>query len=113
MTEAARTVSKRVNHAALRALTEALASIYWYKDDLERFIRGCVHQRPEILSRLNFTDAKRVVATELVDLLAADQDRYLPTLLELMPRSRRSTTSPTSRLEDGKVRSRSASSPAA
>jgi hypothetical protein len=56
MTEAARTVGKRVNHAALRALTEALASIYWYKEDLERFVRSCV-QRPEIVSRLTFADS--------------------------------------------------------
>ena len=104
MTEAARTVGKRVNHAALWALTEALASIYWYKEDFERFVRSCV-QRPEIVSRLTFADSKRIVATELVDLLAADQDRYLPTLLELMAEvSSFDDFSHLARLEDGKAK---------
>ena len=104
MTEAARTVGKRVNHAALRALTEALASIYWYKGDLERFVRGCV-RRPEIVSRLTFTDSKRIVATDLVDLLAANQDRYLPTLVELMAEiSSLDDFSHLARLEDGRAK---------
>jgi Restriction endonuclease len=104
MSEAARTVGKRVNRAALGALVEALTAIYWYKGDLERFIRGIV-RRPEIVSRLTFADAKRVVATELVDLLAADQDRYLETLLELMAEvSSFSDFSHLSRLEDGRAK---------
>jgi Restriction endonuclease len=104
MAETSRVVGKRVHHAALRALTEALASIYWYKDDLERFVRSCV-QRPEIVSRLTFADSKRAVATQLVDLLAADQDRYLPTLLELMAEvASFDDFSHLTRLEDGRAK---------
>ena len=101
MSEAARTVGKRINHAALGALKEALTAIYWFKSDLESFIRNCV-KHPEIITRVSFSDNKRVVASRLVDLLAANQDRYLPTLLELMEEvSSFDDFSHLSRLEDG------------
>jgi hypothetical protein len=104
MTETRGGVGKRVNQAALGALVEALVAIYWYKGDLERFIRGAV-RRPEIISRLTFSDAKRVVAAKLVDLLAADQDGYLPTLLELMAEvSSFADFSHLARLEDGRAK---------
>jgi Restriction endonuclease len=104
MSGAAPTVGKRISRAALDALVEALTSIYWFRGDLERFIRGTV-RHPEIVSRLTFDDAKRVVATELVDMLAADQDRYLPTLLELMAEvSSFSDFSHLGRLEDGRAK---------
>jgi hypothetical protein len=101
MTEAPRTVGKRINQAALRALKEALTALYWFREDLESFVKGCV-PHPEIVSSLNFHDNKRVVAGELVDRLAADQDRYLPTLLALMAEvSSFSDFSHLARLEDG------------
>jgi hypothetical protein len=76
-------VGKRINQATLRSLKEALSAIYWYKGDLESFVKSCV-SHPEVISRLNFSDNKRVVASQVVDLLASDQDVYLPTLLGLM-----------------------------
>jgi hypothetical protein len=101
MPEAVPARSKRINLAALRALKEALSSIYWFKSDLESFIRACVKQ-PEVISRLNFSDPKRVVAAHLTDLLAADQDLYLSTLLELMAEvSSFDDFSDLARLEDG------------
>ena len=75
--------AKRINQSALFALREALAVIYWFRPDLEGFLRATV-LAPEILTRLNFNDTKRVVASELVNLLAADQDRYMQVLLDLM-----------------------------
>lgn len=77
------TKGKRVSQSGLWSLKEALASIYWYKSDLESFLRATV-ERPEVLARLNFNEPKRRVVGELVDRLAADQDRYLGDLLELM-----------------------------
>ena len=76
-------MGKRINQATLRSLKEALSAIYWYKGDLESFVKSCV-SHPEVISRLNFSDNKRVVASQVVDLLASDQDVYLPTLLGLM-----------------------------
>src|SRR5438105_15703108 len=102
MSDQTRVVGKRINFAALGALKEALSSVYWYKTDLEGFIRSCV-RHPEIVSRLNFTEPKRLVASQLVETLAADQDRYLPTLLELMAEvSSFDDFSYLARLEDGK-----------
>lgn len=102
MTETARTTAKRINQAALGALKEALSVIYWYRSDFESFVRGCVRS-PEVLSRLNFSEPKRMVASQLVALLAADQDNYLPVLLQLMEEvSAFSDFSHLARLEDGK-----------
>jgi hypothetical protein len=76
-------MAKRMTPVALAALKEALRCIYWYKSDLESFIRLSVTDAT-VLSRLNFDGYKRAVASDLVDMLAADQDRHLDDLLELM-----------------------------
>lgn len=96
--------AKRVSQSALWSLKESLASIYWYKSDLESFLRATV-SRPEVLVRLSFNEPKRRIVGELVDRLAADQDRYLGDLLELM----REVTAfedfaHLARLEDGTVK---------
>jgi hypothetical protein len=96
----ARVTGKRITQSALFALREALAVIYWYKPDFESFVRATVPV-PEILVRLNFSDTKSRVAGELVDRLAADQDKYLGVLLDLrakLPPSRTSATLPASRM---------------
>jgi restriction endonuclease Mrr len=108
--EPVQTTAKRVNQGALGALREALALIYWYRSDFESFVRGCVDQ-PEVTSRLNFSEPKRIVASQLVSLLSADQERYLPTLLRLMEEvSAFSDFSHLSRLEDGKEKAARAKS---
>jgi Restriction endonuclease len=100
--ETAQPTGKRINLAALGALKEALSVVYWYRSDFESFVRGCV-RHPEVLSRLNFGEPKRVVASQLVTLLSADQGRYLATLLHLMDEvSAFSDFSHLARLEDGK-----------
>lgn len=102
MAETAPITAQRINQAALEALKEALSVVYWYRSDFESFVRGCVRD-PEPLSRLNFSEPKRVVASQLVTLLAADQDRYLTTLLQLIEEvSAFSDFSHLARLEDGK-----------
>jgi len=76
-------VGKQITPAALGALKAALASIYWYKRDLERFIRLSVSDAG-VLARLDFGGYKWAVASDLVDALASDQPRYRGDLLELM-----------------------------
>jgi hypothetical protein len=103
-TSGAMPTAKRISQSALWSLKEALASIYWYKSDLESFLRATV-SRPEVLVRLNFNEPKRDVVGALVDRLAAHQDRYLGDLLELM----REVTAfedfaHLARLEDGTVK---------
>lgn len=110
MAEPVQTTAKRVSQGALGALREALALIYWYRSDFESFVRGCVDQA-EVTSRLNFSEPKRIVASQLVSLLSADQERYLPTLLRLMEEvSAFSDFSHLSRLEDGKEKAARAKS---
>jgi hypothetical protein len=95
---------KRINQSALFALREALAVIYWFKPDLEAFV-GATVPAHEILARLNFSDTKRVVAAELVNLLAADQDKYMQVLLELMGEvAAFDDFSHLARLEDGRMK---------
>jgi hypothetical protein len=100
----ARASGKRITQSALFALREALAVIYWYKPDFESFVRATVPY-PEILARLSFAETKRRVAGELVDRLAADQDRYLGVLLELMGEvATFDDFSHLARLEDGEMK---------
>lgn len=100
----AKVAGKRITQSALSALREALAVIYWYKPDFESFVRATV-PCPEILVRLNFEDTKRRVAGEVVDRLAADQNKYLGVLLELMGEvSAFDDFGHLARLEDGQMK---------
>lgn len=96
--------AKRINQSALFALREALAVIYWFKPDLERFIRATVPAH-EILARLNFSETKRIVAADLVDLLARDQHTHMRVLLDLMGEvAAFDNFDHLARLEDGKLK---------
>ncbi|WP_432046280.1 restriction endonuclease [Streptomyces asiaticus] len=74
----------QIHPAAYGALSDALASIYWYKRDLAQFIRRRVSGHPELLSGLDFDAYKRVFADEFVDRLMADEDRYQELALSIM-----------------------------
>lgn len=76
-------MTKRISPAALHALREALTVIFWYKKDLRRFLIGTI-QNTTILARLNWSGYKRDTATQLVDMLSSDQDRFQDDLLGLM-----------------------------
>ena len=74
---------KRLSPAALVALKEALSTIYWYKKDLRLFLSGCMRDA-RIVASLDWSDSyKRQVVADLVDLLAANQQKYLPDLTRL------------------------------
>lgn len=71
--------TKKISPAAMMALRKALTDIYWYKDDLRKFLTSALGG-PGLLSGLNWDDYKRNVAGELVDRLersTADQGRLL------------------------------------
>lgn len=82
-TGSGRIAAKRISPKALFALEEALAVIYWYKADLEKFVRQVV-DAPEVLARLSFDQAKRAVAGDLVGTLSANQHRYRDQIIDLM-----------------------------
>ncbi len=76
--------AKRIHPGAYSALAEALATIYWYKRDLEQFIRRRAVEHPNLVHGLDFEDYKRVVANELVERLEADEHQYKDLTLALM-----------------------------
>ena len=74
---------KRLSPAALVALKEALSTIYWYKKDLRLFLSNCVRDG-QIVGSLDWNNSyKRQIVADLVDLLAANQAKYLPDLTRL------------------------------
>ena len=74
---------KRITPAALNALKEALTHIYWYRDDLKRFLNH-TFSNPRILSGINWSDYKRNIAARVIDLLASDQSLYQEDLINLI-----------------------------
>ena len=68
-------------------MLEALAVFYWYKRDLERFLRSALADHPEVLSRISFeASSKRQVAVEVVTQLQTNESRYQETALDLLER---------------------------
>jgi hypothetical protein len=75
--------TKKIAPAALLALKEALTHVYWYKPDLRSFLTHCLAD-PTILSRLNWSDYKRNIVSQLIDVLARNEEVYQRQLLRLM-----------------------------
>lgn len=75
---------RRIPAGAYGALIEALASIYWYKKDLRRFIQTRAAEHPELLVGLDFDDYKHAFAEEFVDRLMADEEQYCDLTLTIM-----------------------------
>lgn len=73
---------KRLSPAATNALQEALCSIYWYKNDLRRFLTACIKDSA-IVNSLNWSNYKREIVGHLIDTLTKDPDRHLNDLTKL------------------------------
>lgn len=73
---------QRISPNALQALTDALSTIVWYKSDLRAYLATATGD-PTLIASLDWT-YKRRAADELVQRLAADQDRYREALVQLM-----------------------------
>lgn len=76
-------MSQRINPAALECLKEALSKIYWYKSELQSFIRNSISD-PEVVQVANWNDYKRQIVSDIVDHLAAHQEKYLGHLRRLI-----------------------------
>nr|WSZ16125.1 hypothetical protein OH837_23770 [Streptomyces canus] len=68
--------TKPISPAAYGALGSALKHIFWYKSDLEGFIRRWAKGHPELLAALDFSGYKWQTAEEFVDRLHANERRY-------------------------------------
>ena len=75
-------IAKRISPNGPQALTDALATIVWYKSDLRSYLTTATGESTLVAS-LDWT-YKRRAADELVQRLAADQDRYRDVLVSLM-----------------------------
>lgn len=75
-------MAKTLSPAAIMALKDALCSVYWYKSDLRAFLSLCL-SNAEILSRLDWEAYKRQIASDLIDLLVANQNQHLGDLTKI------------------------------
>jgi hypothetical protein len=75
-------MAQRISPNALQALTDALATIVWYKNDLRAYLITATGE-PALIASLDWT-YKRSAADDLVQRLATDQGRYRDVLLALM-----------------------------
>lgn len=99
---------KVIASAAINALTVALTNIYWYKDELRRFIANTISD-PYILSNLNWSEYKRNTVSTLVNYLVRHQDTYQNDLVNLMLEvCNMNDFSHLERLEDGEEKARKA-----
>ncbi len=74
--------TKKLNPAAIIALKEALAQIYWYKKDLRSFLINTL-ENSSILANINWEDYKRNITDLLVESLARNETRYRDELIRL------------------------------
>ena len=76
-------MTKRISPAAIQALKEALSTVYWYKNDLKRFL-GIALGPGLVVDKLDWDDNKRNIVGNLVDALARDEIRHQSALIQLM-----------------------------
>ena len=93
---------KKIAPAAIVALKEALANLYWYKSDLRSFLTSTLGNT-SLLGTLNWEDYKRNIVSSLVDYMAKRGGQYQGELLQLMSEvSLVDDFSHLERLEDGR-----------
>ena len=76
--------TQRISASVLHPLKEALTQVFWYKKDLRAFLSACIPSATGLVAQLDWTDYKRNVVSQLVDTLAAHQEKYLDSLLDLL-----------------------------
>jgi hypothetical protein len=75
--------SKAINPQAIVALKDALATIYWYKNDLRSFLTSVLGDSP-LLLRVNWDEYKRNIVQQVIDQMTRYPDRYRQELINLM-----------------------------
>jgi hypothetical protein len=76
--------TKKLSEPAWDALTEALATFYWYKSDLKAFLYRQLRDSHDVLARLDFGLSKRQIASSLVGLLAREETRHQAVAIDLL-----------------------------
>lgn len=75
-------MAQQLTPAAIMALKEALCSIYWYKRDLQSFLRLCL-SNPEILGRFDSNSPKRQFTSDVIDHLVTNPTVYIGDLTKI------------------------------
>ena len=75
---------KRISIDAYQAFREALATTTWYKRAFESLVKMLFRPEPELLAELDFGPSKRVIADQIVDILATREKRYQATTIRAM-----------------------------
>jgi Restriction endonuclease len=77
--------AKRIDARAYNALADALAVVFWHRDQLARYLRGMLRDVPELLADLDFYgEPKRETAGRLVDRLLDEEAKYQAVTIALM-----------------------------
>ncbi|HTN68311.1 MAG TPA: hypothetical protein VLZ33_02495 [Dysgonamonadaceae bacterium] len=74
--------NKKISPQAILALKEALAVIFWKKDDLQDFIKLSI-SNTAIVGIINWTGTKREIVKELIERMTNRQDIYKDDLISL------------------------------
>ncbi|MEO3849550.1 restriction endonuclease [Streptomyces sp. B8F3] len=75
---------KTISPHAYNALASALTLVYWNKPEFRRYVTAMLGSHTELLARLDFTGTKRETSGQLVELLRANEARYLDLTVALM-----------------------------
>lgn len=74
---------KIISPEALVALVDALSAIYWYKNDLRKYLEGCMSNKV-LLATLDWTLPKREIVSALISRMNSRLDLYEDDLLQLI-----------------------------
>lgn len=77
-------LNKKISPQAIGALEEALTVIYWYKNDLKKFLYRIIDEHKEILAVINWDDSKRNIVAKVIYMLERNEERTFPILLRLL-----------------------------
>lgn len=77
------TAYKKIAPAVLMTLKDALVAVYWFKNDLRRFLEYTIKNKA-IISTLNWDEYKINIVSDLIDRMVARQDIYQDDLLALI-----------------------------
>ena len=74
---------KKISANVLMALKNALSHIFWYKKDLKDYLYMSIEHK-EVLSMVNWSDYKRNIASQVVNILERNEQVVQGDLLNLI-----------------------------
>lgn len=73
-----------ISPQAIVALEKALSVIYWYKNDLKRFLYQVLSDNTTILAVIDWNDVKKNIAARVISMLIKNGDKTRPVLIQLL-----------------------------